>query len=331
MKHQGRKQKRLKDKTCKVNGKETSLTEEDEVTRKGTGDNNSISFTDNAKMIRLFCADPYSFYERNSIREEKKKNHGGSELGSKKNRDRERKLDIKRSDDKSSLPPLTEKTLNGKQSVTFGNERRAMKHSLLNHTKIAVTSEFQKRLALSLSFAGIYDLDEMSRQRKGCRAKKGQKIKGILKSSNSEVTECNETLNSHTESEDLDRRAKAEDSELPKCYVIKTLILEKERPSFQNKLILPKIKGKSSVVPTKSVKSGFHCDTTTHRRKENKLPRIGKNENRTLTFAKRRSKRRDSHGHKRKVRFHNKSFERDYSRKKMPFLPVLVNGRSKFS
>lgn len=104
----------MKDKICKVNGKEMSLIEEDEVIWKGIGDNNSISFIDNVKMICLFCVDFYSFYERNLIREEEKKNYGGFEFGLKKNWDCERKFDIKRFDDKFLLLFLIEKIFNGK-------------------------------------------------------------------------------------------------------------------------------------------------------------------------------------------------------------------------
>lgn len=301
-------------------------TEEDEITRgENKAENNLMRPRDYVQLSDLFCADPYSVYERNSIRQQKKKlkkDRASFETALGKNKyDRGRKHVFKGSKE-SSLPPLKEKTQNRKQLAGFGSKGCAKKHSLLNHN-IDATSEFRKRLALSLSFAGIYDLNEMNLERKAVRTKKRQKInKGILKSNNSEETGCEKTFTSD-KSEDLGLRVtKDEDSsEMPKCYMIKMLTLEKKQSSRQDKLILPKMKLKNST-STQSAKSGL-SNATKEQTKENRLPRIGEK------VRKKRSKRKDSHGYRKKVRFHDSSFEHDFSKRNMPFLPVLVNGRSK--
>ena len=164
----------------------------------------------------------------------------------------------------------------------------------------------------------------MNLERKGIRIKKKQKLSKeiILKSNNNEVTGCEKTLASD-KVEDLSLGVtKGEDNEeMPKCYVIKMLTLEKNQSSFQEKLVLPKIQTKNSI-STQSPKNGL-SNAMTEQKKENRLPRIGKK------FRNKRSKRKDSHGYRRKVRHYDNSFERDFSERNRPFLPVLVNGRSK--
>lgn len=312
------KQTTTKHKACAINA--TNSTEEDVITRReNKAENNLVR----SQLSELFCADPYSFYERNSIRQQKKKDRASFETAlGKKKCNRGRKHDFKGSKE-SCLPPLKEKTQNRKQLTGFGGKSRAKKHlALLNHN-IDATAEFRKRLALSLSFAGIYDLNEMNLERKGMRIKKKQKLsKEILKSNNDEETGCEKTLASDkVEDLSLGVTKGEENEEMPKCYVIKMLTLEKNQSSFQEKLVLPKIQTKNSI-STQSPKSGLR-NAMTEQRKENRLPRIGKK------FRNKRSKRKDSHGYRRKVRHHDNSFERDFSERNMPFLPVLVNGRSK--
>lgn len=318
MKHQGWKQTTTKHKASAIHA--TNSTEEDVITqRENKAENNLMR----PQLSELFCADPYSFYERNSIRQQKKKDRASLETGfEKKKFNRGRKHDFKRSKE-SSLPPLKEKTQNRKQLTGFGSKGRAKKHlALLNHNMDA-TTDFRKRLALSLSFAGIYDLNEMNVERKGVKIKKRQKLsKEILKSNNDEETGCEKTLASDkVEDLRLGVTKGEENEEMPKYYVIKMLTLEKKLSSFQDKLTLPKMQPKKSI-STQSAKSGL-SNAMTEQRQEYRLPRIGEK------CRKKRTKRKDSHGYRRKVRYHDNSFERDFTERKIPFLPVLVSGRSK--
>ena len=331
------KRRRKKGKTSQRRAKELSSTGEDEINLKGNKEGNAEPV-----RLKLICADPYSLYERTSLRQGARKEHDGSETALEKCE--EDRKHVSKGQHKLSLPPLRERRLDRKQ-LTFEDGGRVIKHSILD-TKtnnkiqtdnIAVTSEGRNKLALSLSFAGIYDLDEMNLESITTNTKRNNKLDGILKSS-SDKTETKDTLGKTegfsdgvTKSEDPEKN----NNERTKCYVIKTLTLEDESPSsqrtlFQDKLVLPGIK--KSSVPTHSTKGfGGECKVVAKARGENRLPRIVESENRTSTFADSCSKRTNIIAHRRKERVHDNSFEQVYLGRNMPWLPVLINGRTTMS
>lgn len=335
------KRRRKKGKTSQRRAKELSSTGEDEINLKGNKEGNPEPLPDEVRL-KLVCADPYSLYERSSLRQGARKENDGSETALEKYE--EDRKHVSKGQHKLSLPPLRERRLDRKQ-LTFEDGGRVIKHSILDtKTKdkiqtdnIAVTSEGRNKLALSLSFAGIYDLGEMNLESITTNTKRNKKLDGILKSS-SDKTETKDTLDKTegfsdgvTKSEDPEKNTT---DERTKCYVIKTLTLEDESPSsqrtlFQDKLVLPGIKKNS--VPTHSTKGfGGECKVVAKARGENKLPRIGACENRTLTFADSCSKRTNI-AHRRKDGVHDDSFEEVYLGRNMSWLPVLINGRTTMS
>ena len=335
------KRRRKKGKTSQRRAKELSSTEEDEINLKGTKEDNAEPVPDEVRL-KLICADPYSLYERTSLRQRTRKENDGSETAfGKYEEDRKH---VSKGQHKLSLPPLKERRLDRKQ-LTFENGGRVIEHSILDtktndkiqNDNITVTSEGRNKLALSLSFAGIYDLDEMNLEGKPTNTKKNKKLDGILKSS-SDRTEIKDTLDKTegfsdgvTKSKDPEKNT----NERTKCYVIKTLTLEDESPSsqrtlFQDKLVLPGIKKNS--VPTHSTKGfGGERKVVTKARVENRLPRIDDSENRKLTFTDSCSKRTNIIAHRRKERVHDNSFEEVYIGRNMPWLPVLINGKTTMS
>ncbi|CAH3179819.1 unnamed protein product [Porites evermanni] len=207
-------------------------------------------------LTDLVCTDSYSLYERTSFRKHSEFNEAGKSFKTpleKYNADRNNKGHLK-----SSLPPLRQKRDNHKL-LPFVTERHTCEHSVFE-TKpgdymenkqeiIAPTlSESRKKLALSLSFVGIYDLDEMDAERTG----KGKENKRL----NTFKINQDQGFETLDESEGTSHKvspvAAKFDRERTKTYVIKTLTLEDESPLsqqtlIQDKLILPEIKEPTKV------------------------------------------------------------------------------------
>lgn len=333
MKNHRRKQRKKKGKTSQGRAKGLSSTEENEVNPIGVeeGKEDDVPFT-------LVCKDPYSFYERTSLRQASKKE--GEELEAtfrEKCGEKERRHVMKGQND-VSLPPLKEDRENRKR-LTF-HDKRAIKHSILdsnqNNNRTDVKTEGMKnKLALSLSLAGIYDLEDMRFKGKPAVTKENKKLKGILKSVDYGGKEIKEMLDKAeattfgvTKCKD-DKNA----NDRTKYYVIKTLTLEaaespaNQRRLAQDRLVLPRIQKKFFVSTRSNQRIADEYKAVTKPRAVNRLPRIGENENKNFTFADSRLKPRNTHGHRRKQRVHDNSFEQVYQQREMPQLPVLVNGR----
>lgn len=281
-------------------------------------------------QFNLVCVDHYSLYERTSIREETRKKHVNSELALENEREETKR--VLKGQPKSALPPLKERTQRRKR-LTFAGKRRASKHSILdtepiddrnyvkeNSQNIAPTSsESQKKLA-SLSFVGIYDLDDMSKT----ETKKREKLDSVLKSGKQgdEVEITSEEIAEGVE----------KPSERTKRYVIQTLTLEGQSPLskttlFQDKFILPGIKKNALWTRPHEI---FHEEYKTskrrqraHQESENRLPNIVQSGNRTP-----RSSPRSYRG---KLRRHDSSFEQVYLQRNIPRLPLIVNGKMSHS
>lgn len=270
-------------------------------------------------QFNLVCADHYSLYERTSVREETRKEGANSELVLGNGREETKR--VLKGEPKSALPPLKERTQRRKQ-LTFTGNGRACEHSILeegrnvaeNSQNIAPTcSESQKKLA-SLSFVGIYDLDDMGKT----ETNKKDKLNSILKSGKQGDGISFEEIAEGVE----------EPSESTKRYVIQTLTLEGQSPLsrttlFQDKLLLPGIKEKAlSTRPHKI----FHDEYKTskrrqrrHRESENRLPNIVQSVNRTPRISPR--------SYRGKLRARDNSFEQVYFERNLPRLPLIVNGR----
>ena len=313
--------------------KELSSTKED---RTNLGEEENDEYREMTKGINLgrlsltdlVCTDSYSLYERTSFRKHSEFNEAGKSF--KTTLEKYNAADSNNKGQlKSSLPPLRHKRDNHKL-LPFVTERHASEHSVLE-TKpgdymenkreiIAPTlSESRKKLELSLSFVGIYDLDEMYAERIG-KGKENKRLNTLK-------------INQHQGFETLDESegtshkvspvAAKFDKERTKTYVIKTLTLEDESPLsqqtlIQDKLILPEIKERTlpRARPDKIVYGEYK------KMKDNRLPSIGRSKNK---FSYKGSERPNRH--RRKERLHDNSFERTYLETKIPQLPLLVNGR----
>lgn len=261
-------------------------------------------------QFNLVCADHYSLYERTSVREETRKEGANSELVLGNGREETKR--VLKGEPKSALPPLKERTQRRKQLTFAGNGRAE------NSQNIAPTcSESQKKLA-SLSFVGIYDLDDMGKT----ETNKKDKLNSILKSGKQGDGISFEEIAEGVE----------EPSESTKRYVIQTLTLEGQSPLsrttlFQDKLLLPGIKEKAlSTRPHKI----FHDEYKTskrrqrrHRESENRLPNIVQSVNRTPRISPR--------SYRGKLRARDNSFEQVYFERNLPRLPLIVNGRMSHS
>ena len=282
-------------------------------------------------QFNLVCADHYSLYERTTVREAGTRREGANaELGL-ENRTEETKRVLK-DEPKSALPPLKERTQRRKQ-LTFARRRRACEqHSILdtepvedrnvaeNSQNITQTySESQKKLA-SISFVGIYDLDDMGKT----KTKKKDNLKSILKSGKQgdEVGISSEEVAEGVE----------ESSERTKRYVIQTLTLEGQSPLrrttlFQDKLLLPGIKENAlSTRPHKIFHDKYKTSKRLQRRQresENRLPNIVQSENRTTRIFPR--------SYRRKLQARDNSFQQVYLESSIPRLPLIVNGRMSYS
>lgn len=281
-------------------------------------------------LTDLVCTDSYSLYERTSFRKESEFNEVGKSFKTpleKYHTDKNNKGQLK-----SSLPPLRQNRDNHKP-LPFVTERHANEHSLFetkpgdymeNKQEIIAPTlpESRKKLALSLSFVGIYDLDEMfveitekGKQNKGLNALKINEDPGF------------ETLDeSESTSHKISPVAANFDKERTKTYVIKTLTLEDESPLsqrtiFHDKLILPEIKERS--LPRARPDKLVYGEYT--KIKDNRLPSIGRSKNRIPKFSYKGSEQPNRH--RRKQRLHDNSCEHTYWETKIPQLPLLVNGR----
>ena len=332
----GRGKKKGKIPGSQVQTKELSSTKEDR-TNLGEEENNEYyrEMTKGINLGRLsltdlVCTDSYSLYERTSFRKHSEFNEAGKSLKTpleKYNAERNSKGQLK-----SSLPPLRQKRDNHKL-LPFVTERHANEHSVFE-TKpgdymenkqeiIAPTlSESRKKLALSLSFVGIYDLDEMYAERTG-KGKEKKRLNTLKINQDQDFETLDE---SEGTSHKVSPVAAKFDKERTKTYVIKTLTLEDESPLsqqtlIQDKLILPEIKERTlpRARPDKIVYGEYK------KMKDNRLPSIGRSKNRNPKFSYKGSERPNRH--RKKERLHDNSFERTYLETKIPQLPLLVNGR----
>ena len=281
-------------------------------------------------QFNLVCADHYSLYERTSVREETSKESTNTDLVL-ENRRKETKRELK-GEPRLVLPPLKEITQRRKQ-LTFAGKRRARKHSILDtkpvegrnvadnsKTITSTCSESQKKLA-SLSFVGIYDLDDMGKT----ETSKEDKLESILTESGKQGDEFG------TNSEEIAEREE-ESSERTKRYVIQTLTLEGQSPLrrttlLQDKLLLPGIK--QNALSTRPHKI-LHDELKTSKRRqrplrksENRLPSIIQSVNRTPRISPR--------SYRGKLRKCDNSFKQVYLEGSIPRLPLIVNGRMSHS
>lgn len=315
--------------------KELSSTKEDRTNLGKEENNEDREMTKGINLGRLsltdlVCTDSYSLYERTSFRKVSEVNEAGKSFKTpleKYNADRNNK-----GHPKSSLPPLRQKRDNHKL-LPFVTERHANEHSVFetkpgdymeNKQEIITPtlSESRKKLALSLSFVGIYDLNEMYVERTG----KGKENKRLNTLKINQDQGCETLDESEGTSHKVSPVAAKFDKERTKTYVIKTLTLEDEshlsqRTLFQDKLILPEIKERTlpRTRPDKIVYGEYK------NMKDNRLPSIGRSKNRIPKFSYKGSERPNRH--RRKERLHDNSFERTYLETKIPQLPLLVNGR----
>ena len=283
----------------------------------------------NNLQFNLVCTDHYSLYERTSVREKTSKETTDTEFLL-ENGGEETKRVLK-GEPRSVLPPLKESTQRRKQ-LTFAGKRRAREHSILDtepvegrnaaeiNQNITLTcSQSQKKLA-SLSFVGIYDLDDMGKT----ETNKGDKLESILKSG-----EQGDEYG--TSSEEIAEREE-ESSERTKRYVIQTLTLEGQSPLrkttiLQDKLLLPGIK--QNALSTRPHKI-LHDELKTSKRRQrplresgNRLPNIIQSVNRTPRISPR--------SYRGKIRKCDNSFKQAYLEGNIPRLPLIVNGRMSHS
>ena len=313
--------------------KELSSTKED---RTNLGEEENDEYREMTKGINLgrlsltdlVCTDSYSLYERTSFRKHSEFNEAGKSF--KTTLEKYNAADSNNKGQlKSSLPPLRQKR-DSHKLLPFVTERHASEHSVFE-TKpgdymenkreiIAPTlSESRKKLALSLSFVGIYDLDEMYAERIG-KGKENKRLNTLKINQDQGFETLDE---SEGTSHKVSPVAAKFDKERTKTYVIKTLTLEDESPLsqqtlIQDKLILPEIKERTlpRARPDKIVYGEYKKMT------DNRLPSIGRSKNK---FSYKGSERPNRH--RRKERLHDNSFERTYLETKIPQLPLLVNGR----
>jgi len=321
-----RRKRRKKGKALQVHAKDTS------------GEDNEINpLEEEVKEMKLsnlqfnaVCEDHYRLYERTSVREETRKEGANFEIVLDNGRGKTKR--VMKGEPKSTLPPLKERTQRRMQ-LTFAGRRRACEHSILDtqpvHHRIVTEnsentivpnfSENRKKLA-SLSFVGIYDLDEMCKT----ETNKEDKLHSILKSSK-QVDGVG--IRSDEIAEEVE-----EASERTKHYFIQTLTLEGQSPLrrktfFQGKFILPGIKENALSTRPRKI---FHNEYKTskrrhkaHRERENRLPNIVQSENRAPRISPR--------SYRGKLRARDNSFEQVYLERSIPRLPLIVNGKMSHS
>lgn len=315
--HRGKRRK--KGKTSQRHAKETS-----------TGAEEINPLAEEAKEIKpdrfqfnLVCADHYSLYERTSVKQEARKEGESSE--SIENEAGMQAKCLTKGQHKSALPPLRDLARSQKRKrLTFVEKTHdACGQSKLDtkleddgsHTKenvASTSSENPKKLA-SLSFVGIYDLDDMGK---------------------SETNNNDGTLKSGKQEDEGERNyvdKVSEHVERTRSYVIQTLTLEGEsslrrKPLFQDKFILPGIKENRIHFLNDEYKTSKRREALCREgERNNRLPRLIQNENRTPRKIESSSKRA---GNRRgKIRTHHNSFEQVYLEREIPRLPLVVNGR----
>ena len=326
-----RRKRRKKGKTNHEHAKENSI-EADEI-------NPQVKEMKPGELqFNLVPEDHYSLYERTSIRGENRKEEYVSSDESVLDKEDEEANRVIKGQRKSTLPPLKELERNRRRKrLTFAGTRRASRHSILDtkpddvrndmkENSTLTYSESHKKLA-SVSFVGIYDLDDMSKT----ETKQNKKLDGILKSSKQGTEVEIESAEENTE-----ERVKENSLERTKGYVIQTLTLEGEslsskRTLFQDKFILPGIK--ENALSTRSNNIPDDEYKTTKRRErlykdresDHRLPRIVQRENRHPKMIESSSKRTNKH--RGKLRSHDNSFEQVYLERNIPRLPLVVNGR----
>ena len=319
-----RHKRRKKVKALQVHAKDTS------------GEDNEINpLEEEVKEIKpsdlqfnVLCEDHYRLYERTSVREEPRK---GENFEIVLDNGREETKRVLKGEPKSTLPPLKERTQRRMQ-LTFAGRRRAREQILdtqpvhgrnvaenSENTTVPNLSENRKKLA-SLSFVGIYDLDDMCKT----ETNKEDKLNSILKSS--------KQGDGVGISSDEIAEGVEEASERTKHYFIQTLTLEGQSPLrrktfFQDKFILPGIKENGLSTHPRKI---FHNEYKTskrrlksHRKRENRLPNIVQSENRAPRISPR--------SYRGKLRARGNSFEQVYLERSIPRLPLIVNGKMSHS
>lgn len=275
-------------------------------------------------QFNLVCEDHYSLYERTTVREETRKENVSSE-SSLENELGDETTSVFKAQRKSALPPLKERQQRRKR-LTFEAKIRASKHSTFDQAKpedeiddmtenfAPTNSECHKKLA-SLSFVGIYDLDDMGKT----ETKRKNKLDGILKSSKQRVDV------EISREENVEEKAEETDDLRAKHYVIQTLTLEGPSPLsngtlFQDKFILPGINKNCLTTRSNKIFDDIHKTSQRqerqHRESKNRLPNIVQGANRTPRSS-----------YRRKMRAHDNSFEQVYLDQNIPRLPVIVNGK----
>jgi len=318
-----RRKRRKKGKALQVHAKDTSG-EDNEITNPLEEEVKEMKLSD--LQFNAVCEDHYRLYERTSVREDTRKEGANFEIVLDNGREETKR--VMKGEPKSTLPPLKERTQRRMQ-LTFAGRRRACEHSILDtqpvHHRIVTEnsentivpnfSENRKKLA-SLSFVGIYDLDDM------CKTETNKEDK--LKSSK-QVDEVG--ISSDEIAEGVE-----EASERTKHYFIQTLTLEGQSPLrrktfFQDKFILPGIKENGLSTHPRKI---FHNEYKTskrrhkpHRERENRLPNIVQSENRAPRISPR--------SYRGKLRARDNSFEQVYLERSIPRLPLIVNGKMSHS
>lgn len=315
-----RRKRRKKGKALQVHAKDTS------------GEDNEINpLEEEVKEMKssdlqfnVLCEDHYRLYERTSVRKETRKE--GENFDTVLDNGREETKRVLKGEPKSTLPPLKERTQRRMQ-LTFAGRRRACEHSILDtqpvhdrnvteNSKCTIVpnfSENRKKLA-SLSFVGIYDLDDM------CKTETNKEDKLDSKSSK------------QVDGVGISSDEVEEASERTKHYFIQTLTLEGQSPLrrktfFQDKFILPGIKENGLSTDSHKI---FHNEYKTskrrhkaHRKRENRLPNIVQSENRAPRISPR--------SYRGKLRARDNSFEQVYLERSIPRLPLIVNGKMSHS
>ena len=275
-------------------------------------------------QFNLVYEDHYSLYERTTVREETRKENVASEF-SLENDLGDETTSVFKGQRKSALPPLKERPQR-RRRLTFEEKIRASKNSTFDQEKPEderddmtenidpTSSEGHKKLA-SLSFVGIYDLDDMGKT----ETKRRNKLNGILKSSQQRVDV------EISREENVEEKVEKPDDLRARSYVIQTLTLEgpsplSNRTLFQDKFVLPGIN--QNCLTTRSNKIFDDIHKTSQRRerqyreRKNLLPNIVHGANTTHRSS-----------YRRKIRAHHNSFEQGYFDQNIPRLPVIVNGK----
>lgn len=311
--------RKRKGKNCKNHAKETSAN--------ASGINSLAELkvkdikSDRVSQFNFFSEDHYSFYERTSVRREARKGLGckGSE-STMENEGLQTISSETKGQQKSGLPPL--------KDLARSQQRKQMTRNAFGQSKldtkpqddgnrgkeniVSTSSEKSKTLA-SVSFVGIYDLDDMNNTPKNrsdgvLNLEREQKVQG-----------------------ESNKEKPSEQVENTLGYVIQNLTLEgksylSKKNSLQNKLILPGIKENKKFIDDK-FKTFKRRDTLyREREKKHRLPKLVPSDQRTPRMVESFPKRMLSN-RRGKKRTHHNSFEQVYLEREIPRLPLILNGR----